>query len=375
MSETVNFHIVGDLSKITKISLLADLTTPFDPWGDPEHKIKDIDYSSGNFTCELEANYFLQVFWADVENPLELIIVDGFTDPNNTFSFSKVKPYHNYLTSSKFELFEISEDLTLKLIYVGSDSEVILSTNPYTASFVMSDSTLVDFANSDIKIGGAEETEKLTKSQYISSLYQIPFKLEDDLYPTSKDIVLGGTNFNINAPVLLNDLIEVELGDIEVGVLENSSLDYLENKFELFTPFSPSSIDLDPSSIIGRKIRVQYIISVFDGNTTVNVYCGDDIISSTSTTIGRNLPYKVLDYINSSINSLAGLNNEELQAYVKHTKPELLEGVFNNLVEVNGTLNNVVGYVEVNRIILNISAPLDDQNMLINLLRNGILIK
>lgn len=373
--KTVNFTIVGDVGKISSIVLRADLTAGGDPWGDPEFKVEDVDYSSGSFTCELNDNYFLTVDWADVENPLQLILVDGFTDPSNTFSFSKVKPYHKWLTSSKFKLLGGSEDLTLKLIYEGSESEIILSTNPYTASFIMSDSNLVDFANSDIKIGGMETSEKLTKSQYISSLYQIPFKLEDDLYPTSKDIVLGGTNFNINAPVLLNDLIEVDLGSIEVGTLEGSSLDYLENKFELFTPFSTSAIELKPSLIIGKVINVKYTVNVFDGDTTLNVYCEGELISSSKTTIGRNLPYKVLEYINSSINSNSGLNNGVLRAYIKHTRPELLLGTFNNLVEVNGTLLDVTGYAKVNNIQLDLKAVGYEKDELVSILQQGIVIK
>lgn len=219
------------------------------------------------------------------------------------------------------------------------------------------------------------ETKYVDRSLYIINLLWLPFKLPSDLVGDPLNIKLGDYETAIPAPVVQSDSLLIDLGSIEVPNGE-SSLDYEANSFELFLPFLPETVELEPSQVMGKVVSVDYVIDAYDGALTVNVYNGEQLpIVTQTSSIGRLIPIKTMNTVEGSFTSAGGADNNTFTAYIRQTKREVLESDYTNLVLKTGALTGLTGYVEVENVTLDFRATSEEKADIENWLSMGVIIK
>jgi len=215
----------------------------------------------------------------------------------------------------------------------------------------------------------------IDKRDYVIELLKIPFKIPVDFYPDTAFIELGNYTSTIEANVLNDDLITVDLGEISIPENGNSS-DFDGVKLEMFFPFVDSIIELPLNLSIGKSVSSEYLIDCYSGEIVINIYNGTEkpIISQKSN-IGRKIPFRFGKDIVDDMVDDGGILNKFNSVYIRMTIPERMEGFFNNMVSKIGVISGNFGYVEVEKINLKTNATLDEQTNIISMLQNGIIIK
>lgn len=258
----------------------------------------------------------------------------------------------------------------------GGGTEVLA---PFNRIYAMDKTALEMLANVDMyqTISNEEGTTTVgvSRANFIINLLNLPFKLSPDLIVGNGDVYLGKYNTNIDAPILEGDKLELDLGKIEIDDLENSILDIEGVKLELIAPFINTLIPLEPYEVNGKVVSVKYVIDLYTGSLTVNVYNGGPLpIRSINSIIGRSIPIKVRADVERALGAFNGVYNGVYYAYIRRVKPDLITGNFNNLVTVNEPISGNSGYLEVLEPELNISATSSEKSEIIRLLKSGVII-
>lgn len=213
------------------------------------------------------------------------------------------------------------------------------------------------------------------RSIYIINLLSIPFKIPDEYVGDDLSVKLGDYDTSIVAPVVITDSLTIPLGTIDMANLGSSVLDYKDVEYELILPFIQNTITLSADLVVGKLVSVDYVLDGYDGAVTVNVYNGgEEPIYSIASSVGRDIPIKTTKTIEGSLGSANGIDNEVLTAYIRITRPELAEGVFNNLVMVSGLIGESSGFIQVDEISLKTGVSLQERLNIVSLLKGGIYI-
>lgn len=216
--------------------------------------------------------------------------------------------------------------------------------------------------------GTASNNTPISILDFVIGVKRFPFKIPDEYVDVNVAISVRDTSFNAS-DLLYASKIQLNMGDIVVPALYNSSLDYVGVSCNLITPFDSSFIEL-PIEVIGKTLSISAEIDLINGYGTINIKDGETLIVSRDTTLGNEYPifgnYQVKDY---NITPLAS-NNNLTKSFVRVKSP-LLDG---NLImsKKQGVISSVKGYVEVENISLKIPALNDELRELINILKNGV---
>lgn len=239
--------------------------------------------------------------------------------------------------------------------------------------------TLNSIAMEDlIRSWGQNNSIRIDLRDYIINVLEIPFNIPDDLIGDNENIQLGNWQLNTHAPSIKNNLFVLEMGSIEIPSKYGNSYDYMNTDIKLFLPYI-KEIDLEVEYVIGYTISIQYLIDLYSGVATVNVYSSktNKIIYSENRKLGRNIPFVSRGH--NVVNSLSdenGINNGVSNAYIEVIRnvPSNLNK-FSNRVTIENVLLHETGFISVNEIELKTSATLQEKNTINQLLRNGVVIK
>lgn len=261
--------------------------------------------------------------------------------------------------------------ITFEFFLIGE----VNTATPFNRLHLMDKKALEDFSKVRLIETDTDGNEIRNYSSYIVNMLQLGFKLPDEYIAGESNIKLDSLNTGILTPIYNDDDIVIDLGSITIPP-SNSSLDYFNNKFELFLPFIESPIDMLADLVIGKTLKVEYVIDLYSGDLTVNIFNGEETpFHSSTSTIGRNVPVKISTDTTYSMTGTSGVLNDVMRAYVRHSKPELVEGQFYNLVSKEGAIGAYKGYLEVDNIELTGKALSDEKQQILAVLRNGVIIK
>lgn len=264
-----------------------------------------------------------------------------------------------------------SNPTTFAFNWLGEVSTV----TPFNRVYLASSEVLNDLSKINMFSRDANGTIVTNYTMYIVNLLNIGFELSDELELGESNIVLGDKDTLIETTQLKSDSLKIDLGKITIPN-SDSSIDIYSNSFELFLPFVEQTIALEPYECLGKVIGVEYVLDVYTGGLTINLYDGDTHFKSVKTTIGRNVPIKLLTEINSSLSPESGVDNPLDTAYIRRTRPELVTGDYYNLISKTGVIGpHYKGYLKVDNIELNSGAPSSVKDDIINLLSRGVIIK
>ena len=221
-----------------------------------------------------------------------------------------------------------------------------------------------------------EYGELIDLGSYITNLYVLPFSLDEIVAETKKNIKMGGYELDLEVNVLTSSKVGVDIALIEVPATYNNAYDYLNTVCRIYLPYLPH-IELEPNKVIDKTITVNYIVELYTGELTANIYSNNVLIESHSRNIVQEIPFKqkTQELAYSSVGS-AILNNVavpfiEVERNIPYNKVEGIGSSFSQ-VEVIG---NLEGYAEIEKFQLETSATMREQEQIISKLSNGVVIK
>lgn len=211
---------------------------------------------------------------------------------------------------------------------------------------------------------------------YIYNLYTLPFDVSE-LDGERQKIALGGGTLNTESTILTQSILNVLVAEIHVPAKYNNAYDYIRTTCTLYLPFI-GSIELDVERVIDKTITVEYVIDLFDGVATCNVYSEGELLTSKLNEIGRKVPFYQKTEVSSETPQIGKVLNNSVKVpfieVVRNIPYNQVEGIGNEVSQVE-IIGNLEGYVEINTVHLQTSATKREQEMIISQLRNGVIIK
>lgn len=214
--------------------------------------------------------------------------------------------------------------------------------------------------------------------QYITALFKIPFEIPTDLITEEKrNIVLGTLDTNVTANGLTTYNMAVNVGTITVPEKYENVYDYIDTECILNLPYF-DKVYLSNEFVIGQTLRIEYIIDLYSGNATCNIYSSftGGIVESTNGVICCNIPF-VQKTNNSVVGLISNINKNIIDtAYIEviRNKPYNVETVFGAETIDFGVIGDYTGYIEVSDVVLNSSATNEEKNEITDLLKEGVTI-
>lgn len=214
--------------------------------------------------------------------------------------------------------------------------------------------------------------------QYITALFKIPFAIPTDLITEEKrNIVLGTLDTDVTANGLTTYNMVVDVGTITVPEKYENVYDYIDTECILNLPYF-DKIYLSNEFVIGQTVRIEYIIDLYSGNATCNIYSSftGGIVESTNGVICCNIPF-VQKTNNSVVGLISNINKNIIDtAYIEviRNKPYNVETVFGVETIDFGVIGDYTGYIEVSDVVLNSSATNEEKNEITDLLKEGVTI-
>ena len=232
------------------------------------------------------------------------------------------------------------------------------------------------------KIRFGSSTETIDLGEYIINVLELPFPISPDIKGIDSKIEFGPNIVETTAIALNNDELNISLGEIIIPNKYSNSYDYLNTNVFLHLPFS-DKIELDVNYSIGEIIKLNYIVNLYTGETTINIISSklnDEAIYSEKIKIGKNIPFVKKQggvYGTSNQINLTALNNQVFNPFIEviRNKPHEINSVFNTDMLKQTKLINEIGFIGVSNVILNTEATLQEKNNIVSLLKSGVFIK
>lgn len=214
--------------------------------------------------------------------------------------------------------------------------------------------------------------------QYITALFKIPFEIPTDLITVEKrNIILGKFDTNVSVNGLTTYNMVVDIGVITVPEKYENVYDYIDTECILNLPYF-DKVYLSNEFVIGQTVRIEYIIDLYSGNATCNIYSSftGGIVESTNGVICCNIPF-IQKTNNSVVGLISNINKNIIDtAYIEviRNKPYNVETVFGAETIDFGVIGDYTGYIEVSDVVLNSSATNEEKNEITDLLKEGVTI-
>lgn len=269
----------------------------------------------------------------------------------------------------------VQDDLMLTMGAVKS--EIVETTGGFTNIYKADYTNLLKFSNEVIiKIvgGSGSSVQSYDVTPYINNLVMLPFNV-----PTGEKsaIVAGNETFNTQLPTIDNNYLDVNLGQITVAEQYRNGYDYYQVKTRLMLPFT-NMIELDPKHVINQTVTIKYVVNVVNGDTTINLFNGDDLFYSQQINLASEVPFissatKGSQY--TVINQLKTVfRNSIHQAYIIIEQPTPILNSDYYPTNEKGTLKGYTGNVKAS-LLNNMDINSNELNALQNLLETGVKVK
>ena len=248
--------------------------------------------------------------------------------------------------------------------------------NPNTGTNVIrlyevDDETLDKISKKDITVFQNESPQRYEFQSFINQLYKLPFAIPESYLTTTNQIITG--YFTVDAPAykINEENYSLKIGSITVPT--TNGFDYNIKDISLILPWLPT-VKLASSDILGKTISIVYNLSFLDGTTTVVIKSDNTIVESFQNNIAQNLELFNIysNRENGSLNST--LQNDLRQAYIKINYYKPVDNLISYPTNEHGTLKDYHGFTKVKNIILSKSINADIDDLIINQLKQGVII-
>ena len=260
--------------------------------------------------------------------------------------------------------------------YIAIGGEVPVETNEFTNIYLTSNSELNELSKARYTNINGELQDLGT---FIVSLYKLPFILPSEIVVETKtDIMLGNNKVNVKSNLVNTDRLIIDFGDIVVAEKYHNIYDFINTSCILHLPYF-DNIYIDVEYVIGQTINVKYVIDLYSGECSVNIYSSflGDIMETRQNNIVQSIPFIQSNY-NSVVGGLSNANKNLIEKpfieVVRNIPYNKSSNVFGNNVVEYGKIGDYQGYLQCDKIVLETNATNQEQEEIKNILRNGVFI-
>lgn len=265
-----------------------------------------------------------------------------------------------------------------KFYNVIIEEETETEPEPFNNVYKIDSNILKELMKEKIIVSSGETAEYLDKSEFIINVLELPYIVDSSLIDDVDSFInLGDFTSKVKAPKLKQDRLILDMGTITIPKKFNNSYDYINTDINLHLPFN-KAVKLNPEYVIGFDLKIEYIIDVYTGDTTINIISsnGDIVIDSIGSTIGRDIPIIMVDKKIGRMSKENSLMNGIDTPFIEVIRNKVVDyNIFNNMVLKQSKLKDVKGYLKVDEINLETTATLQEQEEIKMLLKQGINIK
>lgn len=360
------------------------LVTEPDPDPDPETITSNIEYLGANYTTSFAEATSVTTIKGEA---LTFTATAGsgyvFDGTSSTIEFKDID-YDTPLPHLEITVTQVGKTITITIPSDTLDYGVTIEINlnptlailPDVSSFINTYSvTSGELSQLATKRYAIVNGEVMDYGNRITSLFRLPFGIDST---TPDTIKLGDIDTEVSTHLVTDYLLRLPIGEVFVPEIYNNSLDYVNVKCTLYLPFL-SSIELDSQQVINQTVSIEYVVNLFDGECTVNLYSSftNQLFHSSSEKIGLDLPYSSGVNSHNPLFNIGSVKMNDIRlAYieVERSVPSIVDNSLGVVVDEIGQLEDYVGYVEVANIDLHSKATISEVQEIKSLLRSGVYI-
>lgn len=279
-------------------------------------------------------------------------------DNNGTTLTAYISDGYNYELGDEYKATKSVEKIgNFANLYYTNENEL---TELSKVRFVSDSSTTVDYGN------------------FITALYKLPFPIDSGILAEEKShIILGNYDSNVESTRLMTYKTEIDGGTISVPEKYKNVYDYLNTECILHLPHF-NKMYINTEYVIGQTLTIKYIIDLYTGNVTANVYSSfiDDIIETQTQQIAENIPF-IQKQNNSIVGTVSNINKNVITtAFIEIVRniPYDNENIFGKETIDYCVIGTKTGYIKVSDVVLNCTATVEEKEEIKQLLKEGVFI-
>lgn len=265
---------------------------------------------------------------------------------------------YNYILNGEYKAIKVAEKIgNFANLYYTNENEL---TELSKVRFVNGNSTTVDYGN------------------FITALYKLPFPIDSKILSEEKShIILGNYDSNVESTRLMTYKTEIDGGTISVPEKYKNVYDYLNTECILHLPHF-NKMYINTEYVIGQTLTIKYIIDLYTGNVTANVYSSfiNDIIETQTQQIAENIPF-IQKQNNSIVGTVSNINKNIITtAFIEIVRniPYDNENIFGKETIDYCIIGTKTGYIKVSDVVLNCTATVEEKEEIEQLLKEGVFI-
>ena len=219
--------------------------------------------------------------------------------------------------------------------------------------------------------GGVNASYDFT--EFINQLYYLPFTVDENLSDPTNKISTGLWELNTPAREMKDNVLNIDLGTINVIPENNNGFDYNIESIKLYLPLV-LPIQIDFQDCYKKTISINYKINLLTGNATISISSNDKIISTFNQNVQTNLQMFSI-YNNKDFGSLNNsISNELLTPYIKVNYYKPVENLVSYETLEHNNLSSYTNFVKTRNASVTCGTQ-QEQQEIENLLNGGIYIK
>lgn len=225
--------------------------------------------------------------------------------------------------------------------------------------------------------GTIQELQNTDLAQFITSLKWCFIDVESNI---NSNIILGFCDTLVQAPIILDDDVELDLGTYKINGIYSNNLDInLIESIKVSLPFI-NEVEL-PRTCINKDIHIKYIVNVITGNCKAFVYDVIDnvdvLISSYDGNLSIDVPYIFRTGLDKAVVNNNGISTN---SNLYNVKPKIIVSEFIKtgddiyLTDKYTQIKNENGYFKIDKSELKSNCLSIEKTMIENLLKSGVYI-
>ena len=210
-------------------------------------------------------------------------------------------------------------------------------------------------------------------TEFINQLYYLPFTVDENLSDPTNKIDTGLWSLNAPAREMKDNVLNIDLGTINVIPENNNGFDYNIESIKLYLPLV-LPIQIDFQDCYKKTISINYQINLLTGSATINVLSNDKLISTFNQNVQTNLQMFSI-YNNKDFGSLNNsINNSLLTPYIKINYYKPVDNLVSYETLEHNNLSSYTNFVKTKNASVSCGTQ-EEQQEIETLLNGGIYIK
>lgn len=295
----------------------------------------------------------------------------GLERSNNGFTIAPDKKSATLVIPDEI-LDSLADDIS-----IGGD---IADTTPLTPSvaktqrvYMVDDKGLNELTKQAESSYGGGRDVNYDFTEFINQLYYLPFTVDENLSTPTNKISTGLWELDAPAREMKDNILNIDLGVINVVPENNNGFDYNIESIKLYLPLV-LPIQIDFQDCYKKSVAINYQINLLTGSATINVLSNDKLISTFNQNVQTNLQMFSI-YNNKDFGTLNNsFNNGLLTPYIKVNYYKPVENLVSYETMEHNKLSSYTNFVKTRNASVTCGTQ-QEQQEIEDLLNGGIYIK